>query len=70
MNLTNLLDFLTAGSLALEKMKDALRSTRMVKAIKQASSVAQTSCLEGYHSVVNQFSPKMTHFSYPGMLCR
>ena len=46
MNLTNLLDFLTAGSLALEKMKDALCSTRMVKAIKQASSVAQTSCLE------------------------
>ena len=68
--LTNLLDVFMAGSLALEKMTDALCSTRMVKAIKQASSMAQTSCLEGYHSVVNQFSPKMTHFSYSGMLCR
>ena len=69
MHLTNLLDFLTAGYLALEKIKDGLCSTRMDEAIKQASSVAQTSCLERYHSVVNQFSPKMTHFSYPGMHC-
>ena len=62
--------FMHTGSLAYEKLKDALTKKTLVKAIKKASSVAQTSCLEGYHSVVNHFAPKMTHFSYPGMLCR
>ena len=47
--------FIHIGSLAYEKLKNALTKKRLVKAIKQASSVAQTSCLEGYHSVVNDF---------------
>ena len=34
------------GSVAYEKLKDALTKKKLVKAIKQASSVAQTSCLE------------------------
>ncbi|XP_046845066.1 uncharacterized protein LOC124438917 isoform X2 [Xenia sp. Carnegie-2017] len=41
-----------------------------MKSIQQASPVAQTSCLEGFHSVLNHFAPKMIHYSYVGMYCR
>lgn len=52
------------------KMSSALNKTNLRKAIEKASSVEQTSCLEGYHSVVNQFAPKMLAYSYLGMLSR
>ena len=55
---------------AYEKLSTALNNDLLAKAIKKASSVEQTSCLEGYHSVVNQFAPKMLAFSYLGMFCR
>ena len=55
---------------AYEKLYTALHKPTLVKAIKKASSIEQTSCLEGYHSVVNQFAPKMFAYSYLGMLCR
>ncbi|XP_046863604.1 uncharacterized protein LOC124457386 [Xenia sp. Carnegie-2017] len=41
-----------------------------MKSIHQASPVAQTSCLEGFHSVLNHFAPKMIHYSYVRMYCR
>ncbi|KAK3716293.1 hypothetical protein QZH41_014572 [Actinostola sp. cb2023] len=53
-----------------DKMCAALTNPSLVKGIKQASPQAQTSCLEGFHSVLNQYSPKMIGYSYPGMLCR
>lgn len=62
--------WLTKGSVAYEKLVEALTQNSLLKGIKQASPVAQTSCLEGYHSVVNQFAPKMLSYSYSGMLCR
>lgn len=62
--------WLTLGSELYEKLFEILTKDSMCKAIKQASSIAQTSCLEGYHSVVNQFAPKMLAFSYLGMLSR
>ena len=61
---------LIAVSEAYEKLCLALNKGTLTKAIEKASSVKQTSCLEGYHSVVNQFAPKMLAFFYLGMLCR
>lgn len=61
---------LSLGSVAYEKLCSALNNSHLVKGIKQASPFAQTSCLEGFHSVLNHFAPKMIAFSYAGMYCR
>ena len=58
------------GSEAYEKICSALNNTYLRKGTANASPIAQTSCLEGYHSVINQFAPKMLAYSYLGMLCR
>ena len=50
---------LSVGSVAYEKLCSALTNVNLIKAIKQASPFAQTSCLEGFHSVLNHFAPKM-----------
>lgn len=55
---------------AYHKVQSALTDKRLEKGIRKASPLEQTSCLEGFHSVINQFSPKMIAYSYPGMLCR
>ena len=62
--------FLTIDSVVYEKMYKALTKTAFAKAIKKASPLAQTSSLEGFHSVLNHFSPKTIHYSFPGMYCR
>lgn len=38
--------------------------------VAKLSPLGQTSSLEGFHSVVNQFCPKMIHFSYNVMYAR
>jgi solute carrier family 8 (sodium/calcium exchanger) len=53
-----------------DKVLNALEKPSLVRGIKQASPLEQTSCLEGFHSVVNQFAPKMIAYSYNGMFCR
>lgn len=62
--------FNISGSEVYSKLCDTLNNSFLLKGIKQASPVQQTSCLEGYHSVVNQFAPKMLAFSYLGILAR
>ena len=52
------------------KVKKALTSDSLKKGIMQASPSAQTDCLEGFHSVLNQFAPKIIAYSYLGMYCR
>ena len=65
-----LLFFVILDSLVYEKMCSALNNASLVSGIKQASPEAQTSCLEGFHSTLNQFAPKMIAFSYIGMYWR
>ena len=57
-------------SLVYEKVYGALTNQRLTKGMKQASAIEQTSCLEGFHSTLNQFAPKMAAYSYVGMFCR
>ncbi|KAK3746874.1 hypothetical protein QZH41_008131 [Actinostola sp. cb2023] len=38
--------------------------------IKKLSPDTQTSCLEGFHSTLNQWHPKMMCFSWLGSYCR
>ena len=38
--------------------------------IEKASPFDQTSSLEGFHSVLNHFAPKMIAFSHTGMIIR
>ncbi|CAH3177092.1 unnamed protein product [Porites evermanni] len=57
-------------TLVYEKLCEALSNKALVRGIKQASPHSQTSCLEGFHSVLNHFAPKMIAYSYVGMYCR
>ncbi|XP_015751817.1 PREDICTED: uncharacterized protein LOC107331715 isoform X2 [Acropora digitifera] len=59
-----------SGTVVYDKLSAALTNNALVKGIKQASPLAQTSCLEGFHSVLNHFAPKMIAYSYIGMYCR
>ena len=61
---------ITVGSYAYEKLCETLNKPSLLKAIKKASPAQQTSSLEGYHSVVNQFAPKMYAYSYLGLYTR
>ena len=59
-----------SGTKLFEKLQDIINSRQLKKDIPKMSSVQQTSALEGFHSVINHFAPKMIGFSYHGMLCR
>ena len=55
---------------AYDKMKKVLTAESLKKGIMQASPMAQTDCLEGFHSVLNLFAPKLIAYSFVGMYCR
>ncbi|KAK3741591.1 hypothetical protein QZH41_012534 [Actinostola sp. cb2023] len=57
------------GAEAFVKLSDLLETKRM-KDVSQLSPYGQTSSIEGFHSVINHFCPKMIHFSYKGMKSR
>ncbi|XP_065067015.1 uncharacterized protein LOC135692760 isoform X2 [Rhopilema esculentum] len=58
------------GTTAYDKIQPILMNQSLLQDIAKLSSNAQTSCLEGYHSTLNQWHPKMTHYSWIGSLCR
>ena len=66
----NIYYVLSAGTKVYEKLQTILTTRQMTKDVQRLSAGQQTSGLEGYHSVVNHFAPKMIGFSYHGMLCR
>ena len=61
---------LISGTNVYNKMKQVLMNTRLLNDVKRLSGEDQTSCLEGFHSTLNQFHPKMICFSWLGTYCR
>ncbi|KAK3104932.1 hypothetical protein FSP39_013440 [Pinctada imbricata] len=62
--------WLKPGSKVADKFEEIVFSMQLEKDIPKLSPGAQTSALEGFHSVINHFAPKMYHFSYQGMQSR
>jgi len=58
------------GTKVCEKLVNLMTSQQMKKDDPKLSGGKQTSDLEAYHSLVNQFAPKMIGFSYNGMESR
>lgn len=62
--------WLKPGTKVYEKLTDIITSKQMLRDVPRLSPGQQTSSLEGFHSVINQFAPKMVAFSYHGMYAR
>ena len=62
--------FIFTDTAEYDMVYDIIMDTRRFKDIRQLSSLGETSSLEAYHSVVNQFAPKMYHFGYRAMNSR
>ena len=50
-----------------DSLQKLVETKMLVNDKKRCSSHGQTSAVESYHSLVNQFAPKMYHFSFNGM---
>ncbi|XP_071965513.1 uncharacterized protein [Antedon mediterranea] len=62
--------WLTADTEACDALQKFVETKMLVKDIRNSSPHGQTSSVEGYHSLINHFAPKMFHFSYSGMKSR
>ncbi|KAK5876308.1 hypothetical protein CesoFtcFv8_025675 [Champsocephalus esox] len=58
------------SSLSAVKLEKLVTDKRLCKDIGKLSAVHQTSKVEGFHSLIIQFAPKLYVYSYTGMLCR
>uniref|UniRef100_A0A8W8NUB4 Uncharacterized protein n=1 Tax=Magallana gigas TaxID=29159 RepID=A0A8W8NUB4_MAGGI len=62
--------WLKEGSRAHKLFREVVESRYLTRDVGKLSPLYQTYGLEMYHSVVNSFAPKNTHFFYPGMMAR
>lgn len=58
------------GTYAHEKLTKVVQRTGLLNDIRRLSKEDQTSALEGFHSTLNQWHPKMLCFSWMGTYCR
>ena len=57
------------GTNAHDRLNDILMNQTILKDIEMLSSEDHTSCLEGLHSTLNHWYPKMFYFSWIGTIC-
>ncbi|KAJ4921379.1 hypothetical protein JOQ06_025962, partial [Pogonophryne albipinna] len=62
--------WLEPSSKAAVKLETLVCNKTLCNDISKLSGGCQTSAVEGFHSLLIQFAPKMYVFSYTGMLCR
>jgi hypothetical protein len=58
------------GLRAHKLFREAVAGRYLTRDVGKLSPLHQTHGLEMYHSVVNSFAPKNTHFFYPAMMAR
>ena len=58
------------GSRAHKLFREVVESKFFLRDVPKLSPLHQTYSLEVFHSVVNTFAPKSTHFFYPAMMAR
>ena len=59
-----------SGTRAYDKLEVIIMKKSILNDVKKLSPDAQTSSLEGFHSTLNQWHPKMLCFSWLGTYCR
>lgn len=62
--------WLKEGSVPFKLLNEVVTSKFLMKDIPKLSPVHQTYVLEVFHSIVNHFAPKSTHFQYAAMNAR
>lgn len=62
--------FMIIGTRAYDKLEYIIMRKSLLNDIKKLSPNDQTSSLEGFHSTLNQWHPKMVCFSWLGTMCR
>lgn len=62
--------WLKPGTKACEKLDDIIGRTLLVNDVKKLSGGKQTSSLESFHGLINNFAPKLKAYGYRGMTTR
>ncbi|XP_064636950.1 uncharacterized protein LOC135493502 [Lineus longissimus] len=63
-------NYLKRGSAAAVELEEKLTGTRLINDIRKMSTLGQTSGVEHFHMLINQFAPKMFAFAFETMTTR